>query len=108
MKEWVLQNESLWYCLLCYTCQEECPEDARPTEVLTALKNEAFRQGFAPAPLAMGAKKLMEESRIYLVDDFLNEEREDEGLPPLDEDEEVLEEVFAITGLKERLEKGVD
>ena len=108
LKEQVLGAETLWYCLLCYTCQEKCPEDARPAEIITALKNEAFRQGKAPDALILGAKILMKESRIYLVDDFLNEEREDEGLPALDEEEDVLEEVFAITGLKDRLEKGVE
>jgi heterodisulfide reductase subunit C len=85
-KETVLRGEKLWYCLACFTCQEHCPEEARPAEVLLAMKNLACAAGYAPAALLAAARLVAEDGPCYNIDEFHNEYREDEGLPALDEE----------------------
>lgn len=98
-RETVLSQEKLWYCLACFTCQERCPEEARPAEVLLALKNLACAAGYAPAALLAAAKLVAEDGRLYNIDEFHNEYREDEGLPALDEETGVLSRLLAGTRL---------
>ncbi|MGI9862603.1 4Fe-4S dicluster domain-containing protein [Moorella naiadis] len=98
-EEAVLKDEKLWYCLACFTCQERCPEEARPAEVLLALKNLACERGFAPAALLAAAKLVAEDGRLYNIDEFHNEYREDEGLPALDEETGILSRLLAGTAL---------
>lgn len=44
MKDELLESESFWKCVSCYTCFARCPQDVRITEVLYALKNMAVRE----------------------------------------------------------------
>ncbi|MDN5345099.1 MAG: heterodisulfide reductase subunit [Clostridia bacterium] len=103
-EEAVLRDGKLWYCLACFTCQERCPEEARPAEVLLALKNLACERGFAPAALLAAARLVAADGRLYNIDEFHNEYREDEGLPALDEETGILGKLLALTGLQGRLE----
>ncbi|MDN5326757.1 MAG: heterodisulfide reductase subunit [Moorella sp. (in: firmicutes)] len=102
-EETVFKDEKLWYCLACFTCQERCPEEARPAEVLLALKNLACERGYAPAALLAAARLVAEDGRLYNIDEFHNEYREEEGLPALDEEPGILGKLLALTGLQGRL-----
>ncbi|MBU4491708.1 MAG: 4Fe-4S dicluster domain-containing protein [Euryarchaeota archaeon] len=44
MTKELIENESFWKCVSCYTCFARCPQDVRITEVLYALKNMAVRE----------------------------------------------------------------
>lgn len=43
-KELALGSMMLWDCLTCYTCQEQCPQGVRITDILYLLKNQALKQ----------------------------------------------------------------
>jgi len=49
MKDEVLSSMSIWVCSSCYTCQTRCPRGVRITDVMSALKSIAIREGVAPA-----------------------------------------------------------
>lgn len=85
-EEEAAQKTELWYCLGCFTCQERCPEDVKPAEVMLELRNRAFKMGFAPETMGQVIQILADEGRIYPVDEFHNEYRRELGLPTLDEE----------------------
>lgn len=81
LKDLVLQNEFIWLCSMCFMCQERCPQDVRPPEVMTVLRNIAADEGYAPPNLLKLIDVLSESGRVYPVDDFTEDERDDRGLP---------------------------
>lgn len=87
MKDQVLSNKFIWLCSQCFLCQERCPQDVRPPEVMTVLKNMAVKAGILP----QGVTKMMEifktTGRLYPIDDFTADEREEMGLPRLEEEQ---------------------
>ena len=81
LKEEVYNNSFIWLCSLCFLCQERCPQDVRPPEVMTVLRNMAAKEGMAPPNLIKLVDILKKDGRLYAIDDFTEEEREDKGLP---------------------------
>jgi heterodisulfide reductase subunit C len=49
MKDEVLASMSIWVCSSCYTCQTRCPRGVHITDVMSALKSIAIREGRIPA-----------------------------------------------------------
>jgi len=45
MREEVLSSDTIWVCASCYNCTTRCPRGVRITEVMTALKRIAIREG---------------------------------------------------------------
>ena len=84
LKEHVLNNEFIWLCSMCFVCQERCPQDVRPPEIMTVLRNIAAKEGFAPLNLIKLMDILVKKGRIYEIDDFIEDEREDRGLPSVE------------------------
>jgi heterodisulfide reductase subunit C len=84
LKDQVLKNEFIWLCSMCFICQERCPQDVRPPEVMTILRNMAAKEGFAPPNLLKLVKILSEQGRIYEIDDFVEDEREERKLPKVE------------------------
>ena len=83
MKEEVLKSPFIWLCSTCYTCQERCPQGVRITDLMTALKNLAVREGNCPSGVAMQWRLVQEQGRLYPIDDFDNKKRAKAGLPEL-------------------------
>ena len=83
MREEVLKNDFVWLCSSCYACQERCPQGVSITELMTALKNMAFREGNIPQGVRIQLQRIREDGRIYAIDDFDNKKRAKAGLPPL-------------------------
>jgi heterodisulfide reductase subunit C len=84
LKDQVFNSEFIWLCSMCFMCQERCPQDVRPPEVMTVLKNMAAKEGLAPSNLMKLVDILAQGGRVYEVDDFTKEEREDRGLPDVE------------------------
>jgi heterodisulfide reductase subunit C len=83
LKDEVFQSDFIWLCSMCFMCHERCPQDVKPPEVMTVLRNMASKEGFAPKNLVKLMTILAENGRVYPLDDFTLEEREDNELPEI-------------------------
>jgi heterodisulfide reductase subunit C len=83
MRERVLKSDFIWLCSQCYTCYDRCPQDVKLTDIMTALKNIAVREGYIHPAFREQAKLLGENGRLYEVEDFDNKKRNKLGLPPV-------------------------
>ncbi len=84
MKEEVLKNEFIWLCAGCYSCYERCPQDVRLTDIMTALRNIAVREGYIPEGVKLQIENLKKFGRLYEVDDFIARKREKANLPQVE------------------------
>jgi len=50
MRQEVLSSNAMWYCASCYLCTARCPRGVRVTDLMYALKQLAFRNGFRYGP----------------------------------------------------------
>ncbi len=89
----VYASDTIWLCSMCFMCEERCPQDVRPPEVMTVLRNMAAREGFAPPNLLKLLDILKANGRVYAVDDFTNEERADRGLPEVESEPEFIKRI---------------
>lgn len=46
LKKRVLSSELLWYCSRCQSCMFVCPQDVRFADIMLAMRQIAFRDGF--------------------------------------------------------------
>ena len=83
MRREVMENPFIWYCSSCYTCSERCPQDVKITDIMTALRNIAARNGFAPPAFTQQLNLILEMGRLYEIDDFDNKKRRKAGLPEI-------------------------
>jgi heterodisulfide reductase subunit C len=93
LKRQVLSSDTIWLCSMCFMCLERCPQDVRPPEVMTVLRNMAAKEGVAPANLSKLLDILKQNGRVYSVDDFTNEERGDRGLPVVEAEPEFIKRI---------------
>ena len=73
----------IWLCAACYSCTERCPRGVRPTEVIRVLRNMAVREGYIHPFYRTQATAIVRSGRIWEEREFVNEMREDIGLPPI-------------------------
>jgi heterodisulfide reductase subunit C len=83
MKSDVLRSDFIWLCSSCYTCQERCPQGVRITELMTAVRNLAVKEGHAPSGVTLQAKLIGSQGRLYALDEFDDKKRKKAGLPSL-------------------------
>jgi heterodisulfide reductase subunit C len=84
MRERVLASDFIWLCSTCYTCYDRCPQDVCLTDIMTALKNIAAREGHIHPAFKEQARLVGTFGRLYEVEDFDNKKREKKlGLPPV-------------------------
>ena len=93
LKKQVFASDTIWLCSMCFMCLERCPQDVRPPEVMTVLRNMAAKEGVAPANLSKLLDILRQNGRVYSVDDFTNEERSDRGLPAVEAEPEFIKRI---------------
>ncbi len=105
MKNRVLSSDFIWLCSSCYACYERCPQDVRFTDVITAIKNIAVREGFIHPLYKSSADILSSHGRLYEVSDFDNKLRAKSSLPSLEENPEVVKKIFEVTGIDSLLKK---
>jgi len=43
----LLRDDAIWTCTTCLKCQERCPEDISPYDVILILRNLAYRAGYS-------------------------------------------------------------
>ena len=83
MKDEVLQNEFIYLCSGCYLCQERCPQDVGITELMTALRNIAVKEGYLHPSFKTQLEFVYGLGRLYELTEFANKKRAKNGLPEL-------------------------
>jgi heterodisulfide reductase subunit C2 len=94
MKDEVLKSDFIWLCSTCYSCYERCPQDAKITDIMTALKNMAVANGYLPPAFKMQADLLKANGRLYEIDEFDNKKREKMGLPMVKQKQEEVAKIM--------------
>ena len=93
LKRQVFSSDTIWLCSMCFMCLERCPQDVRPPEVMTVLRNLAAKEGVAPINLSKLLDILKQNGRVYSIDDFTNEERCDRGLPSVEAEPDFIKRI---------------
>ena len=93
-KDRLLGGDTIWLCTGCYTCYERCPEKVRVSEIVSALRRLAVKEGIIHPTYRSVIESIAETGYIYEIGEFENEMRGDLGLPPAPEPE--VEEIRAI------------
>jgi len=94
MRDQVLNDRFIWLCSSCFLCQERCPQDVRPPEVMTVLKNLAVGAGIFPSGIAKMMEVFKTIGRLYPIDDFTADEREALGLPRVQGGEDAVKKLL--------------
>jgi heterodisulfide reductase subunit C len=104
-KDRLFEGDTIWLCAGCYTCYERCPEEVRVSEIVSALRKLALKEGIIHPTYRALMRSIAEMGYIYEIDDFQNEMREDEDLPPVPKpDTEEIEAIMRKTGFLDLLE----
>jgi len=82
-KEAILRSKEIWLCAACNTCGERCPQGVNIADGMNVLRRLAIKHGYVPASIRALVSRILVHGRIYEVDEFVEEERQDLGLPPL-------------------------
>jgi len=101
MRKAVLSSDFIWLCSACHTCYERCPQDVRITDLMTAIKNIAVRDGYTPPPFVLQVSLLKEHGRLYEIGEFENQKRIDLGLPGIQENPEEIRRILLSAGIEE-------
>lgn len=96
-RDQVLSSPLIWLCSGCHSCTEVCPQEVSFSLVLTAIKNIAARQGYAPPSAKITAELLAKQGRLLEVTEFENEKRADLGLPPVEQRPDHFQVILGIS-----------
>ena len=103
----LLGGDTVWLCAGCYTCYERCPEQVRVSEIISALRKLALKEGIIHPTYKALMVSIAEMGYIYEINDFQNEMREDENLPSAPEpDIDEIESIMRKTGFLDLVEGG--
>jgi heterodisulfide reductase subunit C len=103
----LLGGDTVWLCTGCYTCYERCPEQVRVSEIISALRKLALKEGIIHPTYKALMVSIAEMGYIYEINDFQNEMREDENLPSAPEpDIDEIESIMRKTGFLDLVEGG--
>ena len=83
--ELLVENSVLWQCTNCYNCQERCPQDVKPVEVIISLKNMLADRGIVPEAVGQVIDAFEKMGRTTPGGSAVDRRRAKLGLPPLPE-----------------------
>ena len=102
----VISGDAIWLCCSCYNCQERCPQKVEIADVMYALRNIAFKEGYIPNIYSEFASVLLNDGRIVGISKFVEKKRPDLGLPPLQPTGvEALKKILSATGFDKLQQK---
>ena len=74
-------SEDIWSCTTCFLCMERCPQDAKPTEVIVALRRLYSKEhGLLPGT-RKASQNVWNTGHTVDIDDEIMKRREKLGLP---------------------------
>ncbi len=95
----IISGDAIWLCCSCYNCQERCPQKVEIADVIYALRNIAFKEGYIPSLYSEFASAVLSSGRTVPLSKFMENKRPQIGLPPLKPTGvEALKRIFAATG----------
>ena len=97
-------RDTLWGCPSCHKCEERCPYDFKPLELVKAHKQAAFAAGLAPDQVYDEFESILSTGSAFPVGSATQRQRAKLGLPDLPE--KPVDELAIIarhTGLTARL-----
>lgn len=77
MEKELFSSPEIWKCVQCHVCVAHCPQNARPADVIKAVRQISVARGFFPEKLLEDVEKLDEETqkqRLEKVGALLNKE----------------------------------
>ena len=74
------EDALIWNCTNCYNCQERCPQEVNPIEVIIALKNISREKGMHPKVVDNIIDRVGERGVTVLHTDLIKRRRSDLGL----------------------------
>ena len=107
----VLPLRELWMCTTCYTCQDSCPYGVAVTDNLRAIRNLAFKSGFARPQHVAVAKNVFETGHTIPYRESDAVKRRELGLPEppttlkFSEALKQVRKLLFLTGFQEVLEQ---
>lgn len=105
LKKEVLSSESIWYCALCYTCQERCSQGVEIADIMLALRNLAVSEGYAPKALVEQAVSLIENGRLAAIVGSTDRLRTKLGLPKIStSSKDIIKKIVVTTGFDKLVE----
>jgi heterodisulfide reductase subunit C len=79
------EDESIWMCTTCYTCQERCPRSVRIVDAVLRIRESAVHRGIILEAHRKVAAMLMETGHAVPIDENNTRKRQQlgmSGLPP--------------------------
>jgi heterodisulfide reductase subunit C len=76
-------KETLWGCPTCHKCEERCPYDFRPLELVKAHKEAALAAGLAPEAVYGELESLLSTGSAFPGSSVTERRRSKLGLPDL-------------------------
>jgi heterodisulfide reductase subunit C len=81
-KDRLLDGDLVWLCAGCYTCYERCPQKVHVSEIVSALRQLALREGKIHPTIKAIVTTIPRLGYISEIGEFENEMRGEDGLPP--------------------------
>ena len=77
--------EIAWKCSICHQCIDVCPQDVKPGEIYSSIKEWSFHNHSAPEDIYKLMKTLINKGIIFTESKMTQRKREQLGLPPMKE-----------------------
>ena len=77
--------EIAWKCSICHQCIDVCPQDIKPGEIYTSIKEWSFHNHTAPDDIYKLMKTLINDGIIFSQSKMTQRKREQLDLPPMKE-----------------------
>jgi len=98
------RNKIAWKCNICHYCIEVCPQDIKPGEIYTAIKEGSFHQHKAPEAIYKLMKTLIKAGIIFPISEMTKRKRVKLGLHPIKRPVADMEKIAQNTGLNSLLD----
>lgn len=80
LKDEIINNDDLWQCTTCYTCEERCPRGVPIVDVVIALRNIAVANGKMYPNHKKTAENLIKYGHTVSINDKVKAQRKELGL----------------------------
>jgi heterodisulfide reductase subunit C len=104
------KNPNIWLCVSCHKCEEICPYEVKPVEVIEGLKDEAFEKGYAPEFIREEINQVLTTGYAFPIFqslNYINRMRNNLGLKSLGERKVAdIARIAKKTGLESKMAGG--